>query len=262
MKTALIRIGIVFGACTGLVLLTMFAPVLLRRIDALNVARVQVVGAHFMSADDVVMASGITRTSSVFDDAAPWIAKLRKHPLVADVTIERQVPSTMVIRITEVLPIAFARTPELRAIDENGRVLPANPALADMDLPVLSVMTRLNADGTAADAETRKIAAFIAKVTREEPGLLDWISEVGVHGDAVKLVLRTSADADVLVTADPTLQRLRELHMTLISLSAPRVVTAEGDSVARDVGPELSHVKRIDGRFREQIVVALDGGTS
>src|SRR5690606_33989947 len=119
-----------------------------------------VVGAHHLDADDAVKASGITRVSNVFDDPNPWIASLLRHPLVVDARVERRMPRTLVLHLTEAVPVAFARTPELRAIDARGRVLPADPKADDMDLPVLDVATRVSAQGFAADAETRRAVKF------------------------------------------------------------------------------------------------------
>jgi cell division protein FtsQ len=138
MKAQLLRIGIVIACAALLVTCAAFAPWLLRRWSAFDVMRVEVEGARHLSAATAVAASGIRRTSSVFDDPAPWREALLTHPLVADAYIERRLPNTIVLRITETTPVAFARTPELRAIDARGRVLPANPAADDMDLPVLT----------------------------------------------------------------------------------------------------------------------------
>jgi hypothetical protein len=271
----MLRIVLVLAAACVLVVGAVFAPLGLRHISAFSVQRVEVVGVRYLAAGDAVAAAGISAASNIFDDATPWIDALLRHPLVAHAEVERRVPDTVRLLIRETTPVAFARTPELRAIDEHGRVLPADPAAEGMDLPVLLVDTRLSAAGRAADPATRRLAAFLGIVQREEPGLLGWISEVGVHGDAVRLVLRSAADAVVLVPAEPAAERLRELHLTLADLATPRyaahvpgpamsdttaAATVDGALVARSIEPELSRVSRIDGRYYDQIVVALHRG--
>jgi hypothetical protein len=132
-----------------------------------------------------------------------------------------------------------------------------------MDLPVLLMQSRISAEGRAADAATRRAATFLGTAARHEPGLLGWISEVGVHADGIRLVLRSGGDADVLVPAEPGPERLRELHLTLAELATPRFAALPADSpaaAARSSAPELSRVKRIDGRYQDQIVVALHRG--
>jgi cell division protein FtsQ len=261
MKAQLLRIGIVIACAALLVTCAAFAPWLLRRWSAFDVMRVEVEGARHLSAATAVAASGIRRTSSVFDDPAPWREALLTHPLVADAYIERRLPNTIVLRITETTPVAFARTPELRAIDARGRVLPANPAADDMDLPVLTHRTRVSATGIAEDEATLRAAVFLDDVRRHEPGLLSWISEIGAAGDAVRLVLRNATDAEVLVPAKPAPERLRELLLTLGDLSLVPVVAVSDSAPQNAATPTyLSRVRRIDVRFHDQIVVALHRG--
>jgi hypothetical protein len=264
MRQGLVRIGVVLGAALLLITGAWLAPGRMRSIDAFAVEHVELSGTRYLSPEAAVAAAGITATSSIFDDPAPWIEALSRHPLVRSVGIQRQLPGTLRITIEESRPVAFARTPELRPIDAAGRLLPADPGAEGMDLPVLAVITRVSAGGWAEDEETQRIAAFLGIAWSLEPGLLGWISEVAVHGDAVRLVLRNASDAEVLVPAAPTAARLRELHLTLADLAAPRLADGEADAsgqpTVRDAGPDLGRVRRIDGRFHDQIVVALHRG--
>jgi hypothetical protein len=272
MKSAMIRMALVLAGAATLVILAVFAPLLLRRIDAFSVQRVEVSGLRYLAADGVVAAAGISATSNVFDDAWTWRDAVLRHPGVRAVSITRELPGTLRLHVTESAPVAFARTPELRAVDERGFVLPIDPASDGLDLPVISDATRVSAAGRAADEATQRVAAFLGTVQRLEPGLLGWISEVGSYGSAVRLVLRNAADAEVLLPALPDAERLRELHLTLADLAAPRFATpteadtagsANGAAAAaatRSAEPELARVMKIDGRFHDQIVVALYPG--
>jgi hypothetical protein len=265
MKQGVLRIAIVLLLSAGAVAASLQAPKLLRRIDAFAVQQVEVSGTRYLAPDAAVAAAGITPESNIFEDESRWIESLLRHPLVLEVTIERRVPGTLRLTIRESAPVAFARTPELRVIDGRGVVLPVDPAADGLDLPVLLPESRISGEGRAADPHTQRIASFLGAAARLEPGLLGWISEIGVHGDAVRLVLRSAADADVLVPADPTAERLRELHLTLADLATPRFAVGSQEGIdtavtARSTAPELSRVKRIDGRYQDQIVVALHRG--
>jgi hypothetical protein len=263
MRSALLRMALVLATSIALVVGAGFAPLGLRRIDAFAVQTVEVTGLHYLDAAAAVAAGGITASSNIYDDPSLWTEALLRHPLVREVTISRRVPGTLRLNITESQPVAFARTPELRAMDERGFVLPADPAADGLDLPVILADTRVSGEGRAADEHTRRVAAFIGAVGRLEPGLLGWVSEVGVHGEAIRLVLRNATDAEVLVPADAGGERLRELHMTLAELARPHFAAGSdttGAATARSAEPELARVKRIDGRFHDQIVVALHRG--
>jgi hypothetical protein len=263
MRSAVLRIALVVVCATALILGAVFAPLALRRIDAFSVQRVEIDGVRYLDGEAAVAASGITADSNVFDDPTAWRDALLRHPLVTEVRVTRQAPNTVRLHITESRPVAFARTPELRPIDERGYVLPADPAADGMDLPVIASYTRVSAAGRAADAQTLRLVAFLGTVNRLEPGLVGWISEIGPHGDAVRLVLRNAADAEVLVPAEPDADRLRELHFTLADLAMPRYAASADTTDAttvRSAEPELSRVMRIDGRYHDQIVVALHRG--
>jgi POTRA domain, FtsQ-type/Cell division protein FtsQ len=262
MRPALRRIGFVLGAAALLVALAALAPFALRHCGMFAIRRVEVIGVRHLSAERAVAASGIVQSASVFDDAAPWREALLAHALVAAVRIERRLPHTIVLHITETVPVAFARTPQLRAIDARGRILPADHAADDMDLPVLTFNSRVSAAGHAVDRTTLRVVAFLEEVRRAEPALLGWVSEAGAHGDGVRLVLRSATDADVLLPSQPSPERLRELHLTLADLATPRVVTDARRGRSRAADSELSRVQRIDVRFHDQIVVALHGGKS
>jgi cell division protein FtsQ len=243
--SGLLRIVAVTASAVSLILCAAFAPLALRGLDGFAVKQIEVIGIRHLSAEDAVTASGIDSTSNVFDDPTPWIAALMAHPLVASARIERRVPGTLVLHISESVPVAFARTPELRAIDEHGRILPADPASDDMDLPVLAIESTLTAEGTAADEQTLRITRFLGIVARQQPALLGWISEAGVQGPDVRLVLRLDGFVEVLVPPQPTATRLRELHDVMAELAA-----------------EISLVRRIDARFHGQVVVERYGRKS
>jgi len=261
MTAALRRMNYVVGATGLLIWVAALAPFALRHWAApFAVHRVEVIGGRHLSARAAVAVSGITKTSSLFDDPASWRAALLSHPLVTAVRVERRLPHTLVLHITETVPVAFARTPELRAIDARGRILPADHAAEDMDLPVLTFTSRVSADGRAVDRRTLRVVTFLDVVRRTEPGLLGWVSEAGVHADGVRLVVRSAADADVLVATPPAAERLRELHLTLADLATPRVITDKATGRSRAATSELSRVRRIDVRFHDQIVVALHEG--
>ncbi|HEX6306739.1 MAG TPA: FtsQ-type POTRA domain-containing protein [Longimicrobiales bacterium] len=258
MRTALRRIGLVAAAAALLVGAAVFAPLALRSLGMFRVQRVELVGGRYLTATAAARTAGITPAANVFDDTTPWIERLRANPLVADVRIRRQLPGTLVLSIEEAVPVAFARTPELRPIATNGRILPVDPAAAPLDLPVLTVRTRVSGSGRAVDRETLEIIRFLAGIGRAEPGLIGWVSEIGTHGDAIRLVLRTAGGADVLVPARITPERLRELHITLSELAAAPAADADADTA----GSDLARVKRIDVRFHDQIVVSLHEGKS
>ncbi len=218
------------------------APRWLRRAEAFRVRRVDVVGTRYTEPHEVLAASGIGRTASIFDDPAPWRARVLRLPLVTGVEIERRLPSSIVIRVTEAEPVALARTPDLVPVDARGAVL-AVPQGTDLDLPVLAVAARVGANGHLVDPEAVSIAGTLDRIRALEPALAAQVSEARpAPGGGVLLLLRQAAFV-ARVAVEPTAASLAHLRAALAD------VAGRG---------ELPRLAAIDARFADQIVVAFN----
>lgn len=243
MSRTVVRWVAIALAAAGVTALAADLPRLLRRLEFFRVERVEVVGTRYMAPHDVLALSGITSASSLFDDADAWRAALEDHPLVAAVRVERDLPSTVVLHVTEAEPVAFVRTPELRPVDASGRLLPIDPAERSLDLPVLATTSRIGEDGRVADPASLALLDALNAVRGSEPMLAAAVSEVAPAADgAVRLVLGEPAHAEVLLPPHAGGLRLRQLGSTLEDLRARG---------------EYGRVRRIDARFHDQVVVSL-----
>lgn len=220
------------------------APSVLRRWDAFAVERVEVRGTRYLAPQEALTQTGITKQSNVFDDFRGWRDRLLKHPLVLDAEIERHLPNTIRVAITETEPVAFARTPDLTAVDARARALPIDPLAVDLDVPLLAMESRPSAGGVFTDAATRNVIAVLARLQHADARLFSWVSEADALTDGVRLSLRSPAGAQALVPADARALRLRQVQIALADLAARG---------------ELSRLERIDARFNDQIVVAING---
>ncbi|HEU5210458.1 MAG TPA: FtsQ-type POTRA domain-containing protein [Longimicrobiales bacterium] len=217
------------------------APIALRAGGAFQVERVEVLGTRYMTPQAVLAASGIASDATVFDDVGPWHAQLVAHPMIAAVEIERRVPDTIVLRVTEAEPVAWARTPELVAISAEGHALTFDPTSEPLDLPVIGVASRPASNGRFADHATVRMAAAMATIRVHEPALAAWISEIApAEGGGIRLMMRGPTRAEVLLPDSLTPERLRELRLTLADLGARG---------------ELRDLRRVEARYSDQIVV-------
>ena len=184
------------------------APRMLRRVDAFNVHRVEVRGTHFMPAEMAIAASGITKTSNVFEDYAPWRAKLLKHPLVMDAQIERSLPNTIRLTVKETTPVAFIRSPDLTAVDARFRKLPIDPTTVDLDLPLVT-------------QASRQIVDVLATLQQRDARLYSWISEASPARDhGVRLELRNPFGAEILTPSKGSELRVNEIEVAIADLAA------------------------------------------
>jgi cell division septal protein FtsQ len=205
------------------------SPHAFRRMESFRVRRVEVHGTHYLAPHEAVRVSRITRTSNVFDDFAVWQNSLAKHVLIDSVRIERALPATIRLWITETQPVALAGADALVPVDALGNTLPIDPSLVDLDLPVVS-------------APEKAVLQLLEQIRRVEPELYAMISDAAPVERGVRVRLRAPAGAIVLLSDDPHATQLRELKVTL------------ADLVARQ---EMPRLVRLDARFRGQVVTAL-----
>jgi cell division protein FtsQ len=237
-RTRAARIARRVGAALG-VLAVVASPwwgrAVLRRLDFFRVRRVEIDGARYVSPDEIVSRLRIDTTASLFDDVAPLEKRVRGHPSVRDVRIERKLPGTLLVRITENPPVAFVQAAAgLVAVDAAGRSLPIDPATADVDLPVL------------AGRDTLELRV-LGEVREQAPALFARIGQVrrlprdGSFYLLFKLTgIPSDLAHDVLAAGDVTAERLSD------------IVPVEQDLARRKL-----HATELDLRFRDQVIARL-----
>jgi cell division protein FtsQ len=207
----------------------------LRHLEFFRVRRVEIDGARYVSPDEIVSRLRIDTTQSLFDDVGPLETRVRQHPSVRDVRIERKLPGTLLVKITENLPVAFVQAASgLVVVDAAGHSLPVNPATADVDLPVLAARDTL-------------ALRVLGQVRDQSPALFARIGEVRrvPEGSSFYLLFRltdspASPAHDVLATGDVTADRLSD------------IVPVEQDLTRRE-----KRAVELDLRFRDQVIARL-----
>jgi cell division protein FtsQ len=209
-----------------LMLSPLWAPLLLRNMAFFRVRHVEVVGLRYIQARDILDRLRVDTLASVWDPTGPLEARVRGHPIVRDVVVERKLPGTLVVRLTEHAPIALvATTNGFRVYDERGVALPINPATADFDAPILPV------------ADTGLFRLLGAARSRA-PALFNRVSEARREGrDEFLFVWNSTA---VRTLSDVTLERLNDLEL-----------------VEQDLARRHLRATELDLRFRDQVIARL-----
>lgn len=218
------------------------SPRLLRRLDTFRVRQVEVRGTRYLAPHEVLEVSGLGEQSSVFDAPETWIGALERHPMIESARVERRLPSTVRIVVTETRPVALARVGTLVPVDRFGRVLPLAPEAARLDLPILIGEVEVDAAGLIADPDARAAVGALARLQDEEPALARAVSEFA-GGGALRLLLRLGEPTLALLPLEPSRTRLNEVRRTLDHLATRG---------------ELARVRVVDGRFEGQVVVSLN----
>jgi cell division protein FtsQ len=208
----------------------------LRRLDFFRVRRVEIEGTRYVSPDEIVQRLRMDTTASLWDDVAPLEQRVRKHPSVRDVRIARKLPGTLLVRVTEDLPVALVQAAAgLVPVDAAGKSLPINPATADVDLPVLATRDTL-------------VLRLLGEVRESAPALFARIGEVRrfQRGGSMFLLfhLAQQPTRDILAAADVTADRLTD------------IVPVEQDLARRNL-----RATELDLRFRDQVIARVEKDT-
>ncbi len=113
------------------------APRILQRMDVFRVRRVEVLGAHYLSAADVTRGLGLGPSANVFDDVRPLAARALAIRGVRFASVRSRIPGTLEVRVEEFEPVALAPVDgKLTLVDRRGRSLPFDPTRTPTDLPI------------------------------------------------------------------------------------------------------------------------------
>lgn len=219
------RVGLVMLVL--LVLLSpLWAPPILSHLAFFRIRHVEVIGTTLLDPATVVAAMDLDTTRSIWADHDSLEARVARHPQVKRVRIGRRLPSTLVVEITEVPPVAFIPTDRgLQALEAEGDTLPIDPTRTQVSLPILARRDT---------ALLRMLGTFRAEV----PELFDRISEVRrVDGDELLLVM---PPVRVRATADLSSARLADIL-----------------PVERDLARRKARAVELDLRFRDQVVARV-----
>jgi len=200
-----------------------WGPRVLSHLSFFRVRNVEVSGLRYLAPDDVVRRLRVDTTTSVWADVAELERRVETHPQVKTATIDRNLPGTLVVRVTENSPIAYVQTAGgLRPVDKDGRFLPIDPTRIVIDLPVL------------AKADT-VLLHLLANVKSVSPALFGEISDI-----------RRTGGTDIALTLSTAQVR------ALASISAQRL--ADIIPVEADLARRKARVTELDLRFRDQVI--------
>ncbi|CAN5670973.1 hypothetical protein BH23GEM1_BH23GEM1_11280 [soil metagenome] len=217
----------------GFVLLVVFIMVAARATSQLisglsffSVRAVDVRGLRYLDADLVVARLRVDTLQSVWQDLSILRRRVLGHPQVRDVSISRRLPGTLVVTVTERLPVALLSDARgLRPFAGSGRALPIDPARAALALPVI-----FTADP--------RLLSTLERLRREQPAVFARI-DVASRDRAGDLILELDG----------------------LRVRAPLGVSADGLAdifpVEFDLARRSLPVAELDLRYRDQVIARL-----
>ncbi len=202
-------------------------PLVLRPLDFFHVRRVVVRGVRYLDGRALVRQMQIDTTVSIWDALGPYTARLAFHRQIRSVRLSRRLPSTVIVTIEEIMPIALAPSQGggLRAYDEDARALPLDPTRVDVDLPILS------------RADT-SLLRLLGDLKRIDPAMYARVSEVERTGRDEAIVFLSSLPVRVRSTIPA--DRFAELR-----------------AVQEDLAQRGVKYVELDLRFSDRVIVRL-----
>jgi cell division septal protein FtsQ len=216
-----------------------------RQMAFFRVRTVEIRGARYLQPGEIVARLDVDTLTSLWDDMEPLRQRVRRHPQVDDVRIERKMPGTLVVIVQENLPVALIQTPSgLVPFDSLGRQLPIDPSRANLDLPIVAT----------ADPVLLKL---VGAIRAGEPRVFARIEEARRTGrEEILLMLAPRVEATAVapgVTATPQRKSLRV--RVPLGLSVERL--ADIFPVESDLARRQARVEEIDLRYRDQVIARL-----
>lgn len=205
-----------------------WGPRWLSTLEFFRVRRVVFEGMRYTPRSEAMALLKVDTTQSVWQPLPPLAGRLQDHPLVQSVTVERQLPGTMLVRVVEREPVALVRRKggRLDPVDGAGHRLPIDPTEVPMDVP-LSV----SADST--------LMHLLEGLRSSEPGLFARVERADrVKSGTAPDEFRIKLDAFVVrTTPEVTVARFKDILPVEADLARNRLRAVE-----------------LDLRFRNQVI--------
>lgn len=232
----------------------------LSRLAYFRVRRVEFDGVRYAPVSELVARLRIDTTTSVWADPEPLARRVRAHPLVSDARVERRLPGTLHVVVTEKVPVALSPVREGFAVyDSAGHPLPIDPSrVGGVDAPVIAgrdtTLLRLLAELRAAAPRLFARVSEARRVVRST-------GSGGAGGsaggrDEIELSM---AVAPALVGREPgqpgASPRPTLVVRAMSDVSAARL--ADLLPVESDLARRRARVAEIDLRFRDQVIARL-----
>jgi cell division protein FtsQ len=224
------RWQLALGALLLVVVLAMplWGPRLLAHLAFFHVRKVEILGARFTPQEEILSRLQLDTTRSVWDPLDPLAARVRSHPQLLDVAVTRKLPGTLVVQVTERRPVGLVSTGAgLRAVDEQGALLPLDPSRTPVDAPLVA----------AARGETT-VYHLLGAMQREAPRLYARVNSIRATGGGELLI--QIADLPVRTMTSVTLARLSDI-----------------EPVERDLARRQLRAAELDLRYRDQVIARL-----
>jgi cell division protein FtsQ len=201
---------VVLAAAAATVSTPWWGPRLLARLDYFHVRTIEIEGLRYAKPSELMQRLHVDTMQSVWQPLDSLVARIADHPMVLRATIDRDLPGTLRVLVSERVPVALVSVRGgLRPADATGAVLPIDPAAAPLDMPLAA-----SADSallSALDGLRQNAPELYARVTearRVNKDELRFVLNAGEYGAAGPAMMHAVI---VRTTPDVTVARFRDI---------------------------------------------------
>jgi len=211
------RYGKVFFFSTSLALASLHIAGWMGSDRSFSIQRVEVTGCEMLQPDEVRKASGIRLATPIMQlDLREVQQRLEQMPMVKSVSIARQFPATIAIRIDEVEPIALLNRDGLHPVDDHGFILPLPQRFKVLDLPVLSGAVSAGKSQPARLSENGAAVIDYLRALRKYHGALYHdVSEASVDAKGGLILFLMEEGVPVLMGREQWLEKSERLAVVM-----------------------------------------------
>ena len=216
---------------------------------AFRVARVRTEGNRILADSEITALARVPEQAPLYDvDLARARVRVMQNPYVRSAALARDIPDGLTITVEERTPVAALALGRELYIDARGFVLPRPRSGGLPDLPVITGAVRAAEcvpGHRTASAAVRGALEILNDATAVGDDLYRLISEVHCREDSTFVLFTTESGVPVVFGRGDVAVKLLELDGFW-----KQIVSARGPS----------HLKTVDLRFADQVVVRWDDG--
>jgi cell division protein FtsQ len=243
-----LRLAIVVGIAAVVIGLAVRGVVAALSASMLRVAQVEVSGTQHLSKGDVLaLVDGLRGQNILRVRLDDYRRRLLASPWVADATISRSLPATIVVRVVERRPMAIGRVGEdLFLVDEHGDEIDEyGPRYSDFDLPIIDGLVRGAAQEAGVNERRVQLASNLLREVRRRPDLARRISQVDVSDPRDAVVIIDQDTARIRLGDERFLERLQSYL-----------------DLAQTLRAQVPAIDYVDLRFGERVYVGAQASAA
>ncbi len=210
----------------------------------LRINHIIVTGNQIVETNEILQFSHLQRGMGMYDVNLSEVQRgVLSNFFIRDVTIERDLPSTLHINVVERSPLVMVNSHDVVYLDEDGVVLPHSISRAVFDLPILSGISStvgLKVGGTINDADVREALRIITGAKLVSKELYHSISEIHLRDGGDIILYSTEGGVPIIFGHGNIANKLVRLELFW-------------KEIVRERGSR--NLQYVDLRYEDQIVV-------